>query len=207
MKVSLSEKLAPLTGVVSFVLFFVAAGLYGFYEYHPAAEKLQSFFNEHATSLYYSGYLGVLSAIFLMWFAGSMYKTLRQNEGGEELLALIAFGGGFASGISIALAYSAIVIIAGLAGGESGIGPIEAVLLNMLYSNIIVVAGFPMAVLIGATSLVSLRTSMFPKWFSWISVVITIGLLTPEGWIILAPAMIWLFGVSIRLYRQGTATE
>lgn len=41
------EKLAPLTGVISVMVFFAAAGLYGFYEYHPAAEKLQSFFNEH----------------------------------------------------------------------------------------------------------------------------------------------------------------
>jgi hypothetical protein len=49
LNVSRYEKLAPLTGVVSFVLLFAAAGLYGFYENHPAPEKLQSFFNEHAT--------------------------------------------------------------------------------------------------------------------------------------------------------------
>ena len=50
------EKLAALTGVISVMLFFAAAGLYGFYEYHPAAEKLQSFFNEHATKSVIRGY-------------------------------------------------------------------------------------------------------------------------------------------------------
>jgi hypothetical protein len=199
------ERLAPLTGVISVVLFFAAAGMYGFYEYYPAAEKLQSFFNEHSTRLYYSGYLGILSAFFLMWFAGSLYKTVRQIEGGEGRLALVAFGGCIAASLGVALAYTALPIIAGLVREEGGIGPIEAVLLNLQYGNFLVVAGFPIAVLIGATSVVSLRTSMFPKWFGWVGVVITIGLLTPEGWIIIAPAMIWLFAVSIWLYRRGMA--
>ena len=200
------EKFAPLTGMASVVLFFVAAGLYGFYEYHPTAETLQKFFNEHATSLYYSGYLGILSAFLLMWFAGSVFKTLHQHEGGEGRLALIALGGGFASGIAIALAYTALEIVAGLAREANGIAPIEAVLLNMLYTNVIVMAGFPMAVVLGATSVVSLRTSMLPKWFSWVSVVITLALLTPQGWIFLSLAMIWLFGLSIWLYRREAST-
>ena len=196
------EKSAPLTGMASVVLLFAAAGLYGFYEYHPTAETLQTFFNEQATSLYCSGYLGVLSAFLLVWFAGSVYKTLHQHEGGERRLALIALGGGFASGIGIALAYTALVIVAGLAREANGIAPIEAVLLNMLYTNVIVMAGFSMAVLIGATSVVSLRTSMLPKWFSWVSILIALALITPQGWIFLSLAMIWVFGVSIWLYRR-----
>lgn len=49
MKISRSEIFTPITKVVSFVLFFTAAGSYGFFEHPPATEKMQSFFNEHGT--------------------------------------------------------------------------------------------------------------------------------------------------------------
>jgi hypothetical protein len=187
-------------------MFFAAAGMFGFYDYQPPAEKLQEFFNDNPTNLYYSGYLGLLSAVFLMWFAGSIYKTLRKNEGGEGRLALVAFGGCLASGIGIALGYSVVEIISGLAGAESGISPMVAVLLNQLYGTFLVgLTGISMAVFIGATSVVSLRTSMFPVWFGWVSALVAIGLLTPLSFIVLGFAMLWLFGVSIWLYIKGAS--
>jgi hypothetical protein len=62
---------------------------------------------------------------------------------------------------------------------------------------------FTMAVFIGATSVISLRTSMFPKWFGWASAIIALGLLSPIGYFVLAFALMWLLGVSIALFRKG----
>jgi len=137
-------------------------------------KKLRKFFNDNQPNLYYSGYLGLLSAVFLMWFVGKVYKTLSEHEGVERRPAVVALRGCLASGIGVALAYFIIEMISSLTGAESGIGPLEAILLNNLYGTSLVgLVGFSMAVFIEATSVVSLRTSMFRKWITWVSVVIS----------------------------------
>jgi uncharacterized membrane protein len=62
-----------------------------------------------------------------------------------------------------------------------------------------------MAVFIGATAVVSLRTLMFPKWFGWVSALIAFGLLTPFAYAVLALVLVWLLVVSVWLYRRGAA--
>jgi hypothetical protein len=56
-----------------------------------------------------------------------------------------------------------------------------------------------MAVFIGATAAVSLRTALFPTWFGWVSALVAFGLLTPFAYIDLAFAVVWLLVVSIWL--------
>ena len=59
-------------------------------------------------------------------------------------------------------------------------------------------------VLVGAIALISLRELVFPTWFGWLSVVITLGLLSPFGYAVIGIAVVWLFAVSIWLYARGT---
>jgi hypothetical protein len=65
-----------------------------------------------------------------------------------------------------------------------------------------------MALFIGATAVVSLRTIMlFPKRLGWASVLIAFGLLiTPIAYAVLALVLVWLLVVSIWLYRQNGST-
>ena len=62
-----------------------------------------------------------------------------------------------------------------------------------------------LAVLIGATAVVSIRTTVFPAWFGWVSTLIAFGLLTPAAYIVLALAVVWLLVVSIWLYFRGAS--
>ncbi len=62
-----------------------------------------------------------------------------------------------------------------------------------------------LAVFIGATAVVSIRTAMFPAWFGWISALVAFGLLTPAAYIVLALAVVWLMVVSIWLYVRGAS--
>jgi hypothetical protein len=62
-----------------------------------------------------------------------------------------------------------------------------------------------LAVFIGASAVVSLRTSLFPAWVGWFSVLIAFGLLTPIGYLVLILAFVWLLWVSLWLYRRGVA--
>ena len=103
-----------------------------------------------------------------MWFAGSVFSALREREGGTGRLSMVAFGGGVASGVTLAIGFSAILASGARAGTEGGITPVEAVTMYDLYGQILG-QGFAitMAVFIGATGVVSLRTAIFPKWFGW----------------------------------------
>jgi hypothetical protein len=60
-----------------------------------------------------------------------------------------------------------------------------------------------MAVFIGASAIVSLRSGLFPRWFGWVSALVAIGLLTPYAYALLVLALIWMFVVSIWLYFKG----
>jgi hypothetical protein len=200
------ERLAPLTGVVTVVLMAIGAALLGIYEYLPSADRLKEILSDNATNVFAGGYIGSISAFFLMWFAGSVFSALREREGGTGRLSMVAFGGGVASGVALAIGFSAILVSGARAGAEGGITPVEAVTIYDLYGQILG-QGFAitMAVFIGATAVVSLRTLMFPRWFSWVSALIAFGLLTPIAYAVLALVLVWLLVVSIWLYRRGVS--
>ncbi len=199
------ERLAPLTGIIALVLFSIGAALLGIYEYLPLSDRLKEILSDNATNVFAGGYIGSISAFFFIWFAGSVYNTLREREGGTGRLSMVAFGGGVASGAALAIGFSAILASGARAGAEGGITPVEAVTMYDLYSQVLGgMFAITMAVFIGATAVVSLRTSIFPRWFSWASVLITFGLLTPFAYAVLALVLVWLLAVSISLFRQRT---
>jgi hypothetical protein len=86
-------RLAPLTGVIALVLFSIGAALLGIYDYLPAADRLQEILSDNATNVFAGGYIGSISAFFMIWFAGSVFSVLREREGGTGWLSMIAFGG------------------------------------------------------------------------------------------------------------------
>ena len=201
------ERFAPLTGVITLVLFSIGAALLGIYEYLPTADTLEEILSENATNVFTGGYIGTISAFFMMWFAGSVYSALRDREGGTGRLSMVAFGGGVGSGVALAIGFSAILASGARAGAEGGITPVEAVTMYDLYGQVLG-QGFAitMAVFIGATAVVSLRAAVFPAWFGWVSALIAFGLLTPIAYIVLAFALVWLLVVSIWLYRRRAST-
>lgn len=201
------EKLAPLTGAVSVVLVMVGAATFGVYDYLPSGDRLQGIFSDNPPKVYLAGYIGALSAFFLLWFAGSVYSALREREGGARRLSMVAFGGGVASGVALAVGYTAMVAAGARAGAPGGISPVGAVTLHDFYGQVLgQMFATTLAVFIGASAVVSLRTGMFRAWFGWVSALIAFGLLTPIAYIILALALVWLLMVSIWLFRRGAST-
>ena len=63
MKESRLEKLSPLSGLVTVVLFFAAAALNTTtFEYLPPAEEIADNFSANSSRISVGGYLGILSA-------------------------------------------------------------------------------------------------------------------------------------------------
>jgi hypothetical protein len=198
------EKLAPLSGAASVLVMIIGTGMLGVYDYLPIGDRLVEIFSGNSTKVITIGYLGFFSAILLMWFAGSIYDALHEREGGYGRLSMVAFGGCVASGLALGIGFSALFAMGARVGGVGGISPTEAVTLYDLYGTILgQMVAFTFAVLIGSTGTVSLRTEIFPNWFGWASVLIALGLISPIGYFVLFLALVWLFGVSISLYRRG----
>jgi hypothetical protein len=90
-------------------------------------------------------------------------------------------------------------------------GQIETATATTLYDlqASFLTAGLPIgiAVFIGATGLVALRTGVLPKWLGIVSVLLVIPLLIPIiAWAVTGLALLWALAVSIMLYlRQPKA--
>ena len=204
MKGSRFERLAPLTGVVSVVLFVVGAVVISNYDYLPPAEKVADFLNGNPTRISTGAYLSSISAFFLIWFAGSVRSALIVKEGGTGRLSTVAFGGGVAAAAAMGISFTAIMSAGLRAGAPGGITPVGAVTMFDFWGQI---AGqmfaICLAVFIGATAVVSIRRDVFPTWFGWVSALVATGLLTPFAYFILFFAVVWLVVVSIWLYVRG----
>jgi hypothetical protein len=198
------ERLAPLTGAISVVLLVIGILAFNYYEFLPPAEKIAEFLNGNASQVSAGGYIGSLAAFFLIWFAGSVRSTLLEREGGSGQLSTIAFGGGLAASVALGISFIGIFAAGLRASAAGGITPIGAISMYDFWTQLTgQLFSIFMAVFIGATAALSLRSGLFPAWFGWVSVLIAVGLLTPFAYAMLAFALIWLLVVSIWLYLKG----
>ncbi|MCJ7534508.1 MAG: hypothetical protein MUO57_03125, partial [Anaerolineales bacterium] len=139
---------------------------------------------------------------------GSVRRALLEHEGGSGRLSTVAFGGGVAASIAIGISFIAIFAAGLRAGTPGGITPVGAIKMFDFWSQLTgQLFSIFMAIFIGATAVVSLRTGLFPTWFGWVSVLVAVGLLTPFAYAVLAFALVWLLVVSIWLYFKGAPAE
>lgn len=193
-------RLAPLSGVVFVVLLVTAALVIGNFDFMPPAGEVADFYQNDSTRIMTGAYLGLLATVFLLWFSGSIYSSLHRGESGSGRLAVSAFGGGvFASGL-IALGF-----VATIAGAERAMlrGPIDpdaAAALFDLASLSASGAAFGFAAMLGAFAIAGSWPG-FPRWLTWASGVIAVGLLSPVNYIVLSLVVLWVPVVGIILYR------
>jgi hypothetical protein len=205
------ERLAPLTGVAFVVLIVVSIVLtsQGSPDDFPGEPaQIVEYFEENTDEIFIGSWAGIVGAFFLLWFAGSVRARLRAAEGGDGRLSAVAFGGAVTAA-AMGLAID-VTNFAGAVRAEED-GQIETAVATTLYDlqGIFVAAGLPIgiAVFIGATGLVALRTGVLPKWLGIVSVVLVIPLLIPIiAWAVTGLGLLWALVVSILLYvRQPTA--
>jgi hypothetical protein len=201
MENSRTERFSLLSGVVAVLLLMAGSVLIGIYDYLPPAEEIAGYVTDNASRVQAGGYLGSISAVFLIWFSSSVRSALASREGGTGRLSNIAFGGGVGAGIAVALGFSAIIAAGSRAGADGGITAIGAITFHDLWGQFLGYAnGLMLAVFVAATAIVSLRTDIFPKWFSWLSLLLAIGLITPLNYIFLFGGVAWLVIVSVWLF-------
>jgi len=204
MEKSSLERLAPLSGMVGIVGLLAAAMVTGLFFYLPTADVLTEFFAANLTRISAGAYIGLLSSALVLWFSASLWEDLRRHEGASGRVSGLAFAGGAAAGLSVGLGFAVLLSASSRAGAPGGLDPVAAVTLYDLFGNLAgTLFAVTLAVMIGATAVVSLRHGAFPSWFGWTSAVLAVTLLSPFGYIGLYVAILWIATASVWVYLRG----
>lgn len=180
--------------------------------------KLGSYFSDHHSDLLTANLLLGLSAVFFLWFLGSLRSYLRAGEGGEGRLSAAAFGAGVA-GIAMLLVGAALFngLAFTLADGATPDPSITRAIFDAA-SGVLAMVGFAFAVLFGAASCSAARSGALPGWLVWsgsviallqvlggLAVVVKTGFFATGGAMgFIAPltGIVWVVAVSVVLMRR-----
>ncbi len=194
-----------LSGAIFVILWVVSEVLVGQTEYLPEAGAVTTLFTENAGRISIAGYLGTVSTFFLLWFAGNLRGVLK--GAGEHLdpWADIAFGGGAAASVVVAVAFSSIRAVAERAETAAGISPDAATAVLDVQGQLAGVAmPIVFAVFIGATGFAVLRSGLLPGWFGWVSAILALTLLSPLIYVVMPVGLLWTLVLSIWLFVQSS---
>ena len=135
--------------------------------------KIVAYYTDNHDALRAQALLFVLGAGFFIWFLGSLRSFLARAEGGTGRLSTVAFGAGAASTVVtlVALAFQV-----GLASAVRDAG--QPALIGIM-DALFVIANLPLAVMLLAIAVVTLRTGVFPAWLGWLSVLAAVVQLVP----------------------------
>jgi hypothetical protein len=201
------ERWGALAGVV-FVVLVVVGAVIGGSPPKPSdsAAKIANYFTDNKDSLKIGSYLGGLSVIPFLWFLGTLFGRLRKAEGGTGRVSGIALTGGVVA-LAIAMIGNGITAYTVLhPDGAVGSFRLSTILFGF--------AGFAIAVLVGATSVIVLRAKFLPAWFGYAGAALAVAWLVGSasvstesdainavGFIVFFVWAVWIAALSVLLYR------
>lgn len=195
------SKVAPLSGVLFGLLLIASYLVDPNTDFMPPPEEIVGHLQDSPLLVMLGGYLRMLAAAALVWFAGTLYQSMKPL--GEGRLAMLAFGGGVMAASLIVIGSAATVAAGERIFVTDSIDPGSATALIDLASIAIGnAAPIGFAVLIGAAGTALLAAEGPNRRIGWVSVVIALGLLSPYGWVLLAATLVWVPAAGIWLYRS-----
>jgi hypothetical protein len=176
------ERWAPVGGIV-FAVLIVVSGLIAGSPPKPTDRtvKIVDYLSDNQGVLRWSAYIGAVGTGFALWWAGSVWRTIRRAEGGSPLLAVTAVGG-LLLGLSVAMVASIITSVLATPGVGVGTGTGGVRFFYILGAALFGGVGIGIVAFAGAFSVVILRTRVLP---------------TIVGWFGLLVALVWIPGAAI----------
>jgi hypothetical protein len=178
--------------------------------------KVAAYFVQYRTELLVQSLLMVLSAGALLWFLGSLRSVLARAEGGTGRLSAVAFGAGLV-GVGLQAAIQAPQSALAMAS-DGSLDPHLAAMMSNLGYVLSAIAYVPLAVMLVAVALVTLRTRALPVWIGWLSaltavtyLILTAGIALDSGPLALgasgtyvpyALTVIWLAATTTAVIRR-----
>jgi hypothetical protein len=174
-------------------------------------EQTLVFFSKYRSELLAQSLMFVLSAGAYLWFFGVLRTFLLQAEGGPGMLSTIAFGAGIVTA-GIQMVFQGLQVALAVASKDP-VEPTIAALFSNATLALSVIAYIPMAAMLAAVAVVSLRDRAFPAWLGWLSVfaamahvLMSIGLVVEGGPLVPGGTLTYgLYAVSL-LWLVATTT-
>lgn len=142
--------------------------------------------------LFLGAWLVGLSATTLLCFAASLRNALHRAEGGTGGVPGVAFGAGVI--VALMLMLGAIFTIVAFQLVATLDDPVAARAFLAVSPEIFHGTALPLALFVGAASLVGVRMRALPLWLAWPGLVV--GLVVVASWVVYP---IWFFGLHLSL--------
>lgn len=170
-------------------------------------EQLLQFYQDNEFAVTWGAYIVVtVGGLGLLWFLGSLRSALRRAEGGTGRLSAIAMAAGTGS---LLLLLGAVGVFVSTAFNAVDPGNVNFQF-DMSTHEMVVGAGFGLFIfhlvlagaLVAATSVVSIRTAVFPKWLGWVGTLLALALLFPlVSFFALFALFAWVVVIAVFLLR------
>jgi hypothetical protein len=197
------DRHAPLAGVLAVIGWIVGIAMLDAVESKDTGAELLTAFREDEGQILFGGIVFLIGTAFFIWFLGSLRSRLLAAEGGDGRLTALAFTGGIATAVCLAL-------LPGpeMAGALSydDLDASSALALGAVGDAFFLGAEYLLPVLLVASALVALRYGALPRWLAWIQLLLALVLLSGViGWAGLIFAFpLWVLVVSYLLWKTPT---
>jgi hypothetical protein len=205
------SRLAPLSGVLTVVLFGAGSAIWGFEQppRNAGTEELISFYEGTSIEILIGGTMSIIAVLLFVWFGAVLRERLVAAEGSERTgLPLVAFAG---TVITAAVGLGAETInMAGALSAEDGqlTADTAQIYFDVSYALGAPSAGVGIAMVAVPTALIALRTGRpIRPWAAWTALLVglaalTPAMLTPAFGLVTLLALLLLAGFSLQLYRE-----
>ena len=176
------------------------------------AAEIASFFADHRLTLVWQSLFFTAGSAALLWFLAGLRAYLLGFEDGSGRLSNLVLGAGV-TGTAINLVAQSFQLGLAMAPGEAVPPALFATALAAFG-----LANLPIAVMLAAVAVLTLRTGAFPRWVGWLSTVaslataalalsvaVEVGPLAPGGWAnsaLYSAFVAWLVPTVVVLYRR-----
>jgi len=203
-----ATRLAPIAGILFVVLLIV--GLFLIADIPEARDSDQEIADYLADSDRHvwnivGFYLWVVAGISFLWFLSHLRGVLRRAEGEPGTLSTLAFIGGVLFTAMLLVSGGAVAAVpGGIELGEANKPDPDFVrYLPQLGWVILTIGGaFAAIALVFSTSILTLKTGVFPKWVAWLGFVAALALLFAATFLPMIALLIWVLAVSIVLLTR-----
>jgi len=156
---------------------------------------------QNSNDIIVGAWLFMLGCVAFLVFAGLLRERLANAEGGNHLLANIAFGGAVATSV-FGMGTNADITTAINTDSTS---PSAAAAFHHIGDLFFMGAELMLIAFIGAASLLAWRTAVLPRWWAAFGLVVAVVLaIGPIGWAALIfGTPIWALGTSVLVGRRA----
>ena len=195
------QRWSPLAGVAFALLFLAALGVSGGGPGDTPSELTDWYADEsNRGAAFLVFFLLAAAALALLWFLGALRGVLVRAEGDPARWTALGFGAGVASATLLLAAASLYVTPAATADqGDFPFDPATANAFTNAGFMLLVASAMTAALLVLATSIVSYRTGLLPRWLALAGFVVAPVLLLTIFFLPLFVWLAWMLAVSIVL--------